>query len=278
VRKGGVNILKNLYGLLGESLPHSFSPQIHSLIFKELGIGGYYHLFEVNKEDLQNALLGFKSLKVKGVNVTIPYKIDVIKYLDDVSKEAKDIGAVNTICFKEGKAVGYNTDYYGFGMMLNKFNVDIKGREAVILGTGGASRAVLQYLLDNDAGEITFVSRSVEEGKRKFNGFEVINYTQLKEKSNKDIVINCTPVGMYPKVEASPLTKELISKFKVVVDVIYNPQETLLLKYAKELGLQGINGLYMLVGQAIKSEELWNSVKINDETVDKIYRELFDLL
>lgn len=263
--------MKGLYGLLGEKLGHSFSPQIHSLIFKELGIEGYYHLFEVNKTELHNAVLGFKALKVKGVNVTIPYKVDVIKYLDELSSEAKSIGAVNTICFEGEKTIGYNTDYYGFGMMLDKFNVQVKGKNAVILGSGGASQAVLQFLLDNGVNEVIFATRNEEECKRKFDKFKVINYEKIKSLKNADIVINCTPVGMHPNVENSPLSREDVSKFATVVDLIYNPEETLLLKYAREHGIQGVNGLYMLVGQAIKAQELWNSVKINKETVDKIY-------
>lgn len=270
----GANILKRLYGLLGEKLGHSFSPQIHSSIFKKLNIDGYYHLFEVDKLDLQQAVLGFKALKVKGVNVTIPYKVDVVKYLDDVSPEGKNIGAINTICFKDGKTIGYNTDYYGFGMMLDKFNVKVKGKNAVILGSGGASQAVLQFLLDNGVNEVTFATRNEEECRKKFNKFKVISYDKIKSLKDGGIVINCTPVGMHPNVESSPLSKEDVLKFTTVVDLIYNPEETLLLKYAREQGIRGVNGLYMLIGQAVKAQELWNSIIINKETVDKIYEEI----
>lgn len=266
--------MKRLYGLLGEKLGHSFSPQIHSLIFKELGIEGHYHLFEVNKTELYNSVLGFKALKVKGINVTIPYKVDVIKYLDEISREANSIGAVNTICFEGEKTIGYNTDYYGFGMMLDKFNVRVKGKNAVILGSGGASQAVLQFLLDNGINEVIFATRNEEECRRKFNNFEVISYDKIKSLKDGGIVVNCTPVGMYPNIENSPLSKEDVSKFTTVVDLIYNPEETLLLKYTREQGIQGVNGLYMLVGQAVKAQELWNSVIINKETVDKIYEKI----
>lgn len=269
--------LKSLYGLLGEKLTHSLSPQIHSLIFKEINKEGYYHLFEVDKSKLQYAIEGFKALKVKGINVTIPYKVDVMKYLDEVSKEARNIGAVNTICFEEGKAKGYNTDYYGFGMMLDKFNIKVQGNEAVILGTGGAAKAVLQYLLDQSARDIIFVTRNVEEGKNKFKDFKVISYEEIKDLKNGGILINSTPSGMYPKVDSSPLSKEQVSKFQAVVDLIYNPKETLLLKYAREMGIVAVNGLYMLVGQAVKAEELWNCVKINGTVVDKIYKEIASL-
>lgn len=274
----GFDKLKGLYGLLGEKLSHSFSPQIHSLIFEELGMQGYYHLFEVDKEDIKEAILGFNALKVKGVNVTIPYKIDVMKYLNQISKEGENIGAINTICFKEGKTKGYNTDYYGFGMMLDKFNIDVKGKNTVILGTGGVSKAVCQYFLDKGCANIIFVTRNVDKVKEKLKDFKVIPYEEVKNLKNQDIVVNCTPCGMYPNKEKSPLNKKEVAKFNTIVDLIYNPQETLLMKYGIDQGIKAINGFYMLVGQAVKAEELWNSVKIKRETVDKIYKKLSNLI
>ena len=270
--------MKGLYGLLGEKLVHSFSPQIHSLIFKELKINGYYHLFEVHKEDIEHIVPGFKIFKVQGVNVTIPYKVIVMNYIDDISFEAKNIGAINTICFENGKTKGYNTDYYGFGMMLEKFNIDVEGKNVVILGTGGASKAVNQYLLDNKVNNITFVTRDLDNKRKELKEYNLISYSDIKNLKNQDIVINCTPCGMYPDIEKSPLTEEQVSKFKIVVDLIYNPQETLIMKYAKNQGIKVINGLYMLVGQAVKSQELWNSLKIKKELVDKIYENMKNLL
>lgn len=265
--------MKTLYGLLGEKLSHSLSPEIHSSVFKEMGIDGCYHLFEVDKENLQDAVKGLKALKVKGVNVTIPYKIEVMKYLDHISEEGKSIGAINTIVFKDGETFGYNTDYYGFGMTLKKFNIKVKDNEAVILGSGGAAKAVVQYLLDNGAKDITFATRNVEECKRKFKGFNAVSYDELRQLKDKGILINCTPVGMYPNVGRSPISKEEVVKFKAVVDLIYNPKETLLLKYAREEKTKAVNGLYMLIGQGIKAEELWHDIKIKSEMVDKIYEQ-----
>ncbi|AEB77022.1 shikimate dehydrogenase [Clostridium botulinum] len=270
--------MKGLYGLLGEKLVHSFSPQIHSLIFKELKINGYYHLFEVDEEDIEHGVSGFKAFKVQGVNVTIPYKVRVMDYIDDISLEAKNIGAINTICFKNGKTKGYNTDYYGFGMMLENFNIDVKGKNVVILGTGGASRAVKQYLLDNKVEKITFVTRDLDNKRKELENYNLISYSNIENLKNQDIVINCTPCGMYPNTESSPLTESQVAKFKVVVDLIYNPQETLIMKYARNQRIKAVNGLYMLVGQAIKSQELWNSLKIKKELVDKIYENIKNLL
>ncbi|SHK08712.1 shikimate dehydrogenase [Paramaledivibacter caminithermalis] len=260
-----------LFGLIGEKLKHSFSPAIHSIIFRELNIEGYYNLFEVKKGDLKDAIYGLKALGIRGVNVTIPYKIDIIKYLDNISDEAERIGAVNTICFRDNKAIGYNTDYFGFGIMLDEFNIDIRGKNSVILGTGGASKSVMQYLLDKGIGDITFASRDISKAKEKFKNHRAISYNDIKSLNKKDIIINCTPCGMYPNVENCPVSKKDISKFHTAIDLIYNPRETLFLKYAKEEGIKTVNGLYMLVGQAVKAQELWNDIKISSGAIDRIY-------
>ena len=268
--KRGEFKLGSLYGLLGEKLKHSISPKIHSLIFKEGNIQGYYHLFEVEKENLGSAVEGLKALCAKGVNVTIPYKVSVMEYLDEISIEAKKIGSVNTICFNGNKTIGYNTDYYGFGIMLEKNNITVANKSAVILGSGGASKAVLQYILDKGIKDVKIVSRDVSKIKctDKMKYFNLISYDEIKYLKGKDIIINCTPCGMYPNLQCSPVEKEVISDFSVAIDLIYNPSETLFLKYARELGIKGVNGLYMLVGQAVAAEELWNNISIS---VDKIY-------
>lgn len=266
--------MSNLFGLVGEKLKHSFSPTIHSIIFNELYMEGYYDLFEIRKQDLEAAVCGLNAIGARGVNVTIPYKVNIMEYLDEVSHEAEKIGAVNTICFKENKTIGYNTDYFGFGIMLDKHNIDIRNKEAVILGTGGASKAVLQYLIDKGIKEIVFVSRDIDKTKEKFEDYRIISYEDLKNINNKDIIINCTPCGMYPKVKNCPVSREDISKFQAAVDLVYNPMETLFLKYAKNRGVKEVNGLYMLVGQAVKAQELWNDIEISSEVIDSIYEKI----
>jgi len=263
--------VSNLYGLIGEKLSHSYSPIIHSIIFDELNIDGSYHLFEIKKEELKVALDGLKVLNTKGVNVTIPYKSILMDELDYISNEAKNIGAINTICFNGDYTMGYNTDYYGFGMMLDKYNIDLKNKNVVVLGTGGAAKAIIQYLADNKVANITLVSRNREKAKDLFNQYKLISYSDVNKLKDQDIIINCTPVGMYPNIDRSPLDKKELSGFKIAIDLIYNPQETMFIKYAKELGLKSMNGLYMLVGQAVKSQELWNNIKIDTDIVEKIY-------
>lgn len=259
------------YGLLGDELSHSFSPIIHGNILKELQINGQYQLFECKREDLEKKLHELKDLGFIGLNVTMPHKVEIIKYLDEISEEAKKLNAINTIFFKDENIIGYNTDYHGFGMMLHRENVSIKNKRGVVLGTGGASKSIVQYLTDHGMDEILIVSRDVSRAKEKHMELQIINYDQIQSLKGYDLIINTTPCGMFPHIEQSPVTINQLSNFHIAIDLIYNPQETLFLKYAKDMGLKSINGLYMLVGQAIKSQEIWNGVEIDQETCNRIY-------
>ncbi len=267
------------FGLLGEKLGHSLSPEIHRIIFKKLNIEGTYALFEIKKENFCKALDSVKTLNIQGVNVTIPYKEDIIKQIEFISSEAKRIGAINTVKIIDNKVFGYNTDYYGFGYMLSKGSISIKGKDFYVLGSGGAAKAVVAYLEDNGAESINLVSRNKKNAKESFSGFDVnvIDYDDLKKKKGY-CIINTTPVGMYPKIDFSPVDKKVIINFNVAVDIVYNPLETKFLKIAKDLGLKCIDGLYMLVGQGVKAEEIWNDIKIDNEILDIIYERLKNIL
>ncbi|NLY46874.1 MAG: shikimate dehydrogenase [Tissierella sp.] len=265
------------YGLLGNQLSHSFSPTIHGNILKEIQIKGQYQLYQCEKEDLKKKLQELQSMGMDGLNVTMPHKVDIMEYLDEISQEAKKLNAINTISFKDGKTIGYNTDYYGFGMMLHREAVSIKNKKGLVLGTGGASKAVVQYLLDSGIGEIIIVSRDILSAKEKYKGFQIINYDEIQGLKGYDMIINTTPCGMFPHTNQSPVKKDQLSNFHTAIDLVYNPQETLFLKYAKEKGLKAINGLYMLVGQAIKSQEIWNAIEIDQETCNKIYEDILSL-
>lgn len=268
--------MSELYGLLGEKLSHSVSPQIHSMVFNKLNMKGYYHLFEFKSKDLKVVMEGFKVIKPKGINVTIPYKIKVMEFLDEISTEAKKIGAVNTLKFEENKTIGYNTDYFGIGMLFNKYNIEVKNKKATILGNGGVAVTMAAYLLNSGIAEITVVTRDVSKlkGNSKFDDCKLISYDELQGIKKSDIVVNCTPLGMYPNLESSPIEKKYIGNFGTAVDMIYNPKKTLFLKYAEEKGLKAVNGLYMLVGQAIAAQEIWNDIKIPKIIIDEIYDEL----
>lgn len=232
------------YALLGEHLSHSYSPLIHKEIFNEYGLDATYELLECKKEEIPAIIDMLRKGIYSGFNVTIPYKLEVMQYLDEISEEALAIGAVNTIAYKNGKVIGYNTDYYGFKGELSYYNVDVKGKSCFILGTGGASLALYKVLSDL-GGNVYFVSRNPKNDK-------TISYDALNE-CELDVIVNATPVGMYPNVGVSPIDKDIAKRAKHVLDIIFNPSQTQLLLDANSK----MNGLYMLVGQAVKAEEIW---------------------
>ena len=268
--------------LLGRKLGHSLSPQIHASIFRHLGIEGSYGLTEVEPENLEEAFPAFAE-KFQGMNVTIPYKVAVMPFLNYISDEAKGIGAVNTILFSQAGYQGFNTDYFGFGKMLEHTNIAVAKQDVVVLGNGGGAKAVLQQLIDSKARHITVVVRNLEKGKTKLANmlkYSQITFVTYKEMSNVkgSLIVNCTPVGMYPNVEDAIVTAEQLAGFKAAVDLIYNPAETMFLKYAREAGCQTCNGLYMLVAQAVAAEEIWLSRKLPKELIEDITKEMQGVL
>lgn len=238
------------YGLLGEHLSHSYSKIIHTSIFKSLNIDASYSLLECKEEELKDYIEQLKQGYYCGYNVTIPYKKTIMQYLDNVDEKAKTIGSVNTVYLKDGKAYGTNTDYDGFLETLKYYHVDVQNKECYILGTGGASLAVNKVLADL-GGKCHFVSRTPKN--------EQVGYADLESKKI-DVLVNTTPVGMYPNVGVSPVSKEIATNTGCVIDIIFNPLETQLLKDADS----NINGLHMLVMQAIKAEEIWQEKRIED--------------
>lgn len=265
-----------IYGLLGEKLSHSLSPEIHEPIFRYLNIDGKYNLFSIKREEFKNVISSLKTLGVKAVNVTIPYKEEVMNQLDFISEEARKIGAVNTIFFEDGIAKGYNTDYYGFYKMLERENVEISNKDFYVLGAGGASKAIVHCLLDNKASKVVLVTRNKENAKDKFKdvSVEVINYEELKQVKEGYGIVNTTPCGMYPNVETSAVNEEILKNFKVACDIVYNPEKTKFLEIAKKEGLKVVGGLFMLVGQGVKAEEIWNKKEIDSSIEDEIYENL----
>ena len=261
------------YGVVGEKLPHSLSPKIHNRVFQLLNMECAYKLFEIEKDKIGELGNSLKLLNIKGVNVTIPYKKEVMKELDFISDEAKKIGAVNTIYLKDNKLYGYNTDYFGFGKMLENKNITSKDKTAVVLGNGGAAKAVTTYFLDNNVKNLYLVSRNKNNKNELDSRINLIDYNDLKNISG-DILVNTTPVGMYPKVGVSPVGEDIINKFNALVDIVYNPKCTEFLRLGNKLGKATCGGLYMLVGQAIKSEEIWQERNIDNAIIDTIYKEL----
>lgn len=245
-----------VYGLLGRTLRHSYSPQIHALL------GDYeYRLFEVEPQDLEAFL---KKREFGGINVTIPYKKDVLPYLSGISDNAKRIGAVNTIIVKEdGGLYGDNTDYDGFLRLVQKSGFQVKGKKALVLGTGGASLPISAVLSDLGAREIVFISRSGEN-----------NYQNLSRHADADLIVNTTPVGMYPNNLKAPLSLSEFPKLSGVLDIVYNPQKTKLILDAERLGIPAYSGLLMLVAQGKRAAELFLGHDIPDSETDRIFKKL----
>lgn len=254
------------YGLFGYPLGHSISPAIHHKIYELAEIEGAYKKFEVAEEDLKLAIQGVKVLGIAGANVTIPYKEKVMPLLDEVSQRSQRLHSVNTIKNTAGILTGYNTDYDGIALTFKIRNWQVAGKDIYVLGSGGASNGVTYFLSDQGARSITVVSRSPEKYEGPWNCIDYQSLAQVKG----DYLINCTPVGMYPKVDVSPVVKETLNHFKIAFDMIYNPAETLFLQYAREAGLDYANGLDMLVGQAIRSVEIWEDRKFEDSLVMEI--------
>lgn len=243
-------------GLLGEKLGHSYSPAIHAKL------GDYeYRLYEKKACELEEFL---KSREFDGLNVTIPYKERVMQYLDDISESAGKIGCVNTILVREdGSLYGDNTDIYGFKYMLKQSKIDVVDKKVLILGSGGTSKTALFALRELGAGEVVVISRNGED-----------NYNNITKHNDADIIINTTPVGMYPNNGKSATDISLFTNIKGIADVIYNPARTEIMLKAEELGVPCAGGLNMLVAQAKRSAEIWMNTVIPDEKIEDIVRKL----
>ncbi len=246
------------YALVGERLGHSYSPFVHNQIYKDLNIDAQFFLLECKADELEGVINLLRTGEYHGFNITFPYKIEVMKYLDEISPEAEAVGSVNTVFYKNGKVIGYNTDVYGFYAELLYFKVPVKGKECYILGTGGASLAVYRALSDM-GGNVYFVSRTKREG--------VITYSEL-EGRKIDVLVNATPVGLFPNCDACPCKKEIAESAGYVLDVIFNPRITKILEYAHS----NMNGMFMLVYQAIKSEEIFQGMKYERDARDLLDR------
>ncbi len=254
-------------GLIGEKLSHSFSPEIHQRFYRLTGKTGSYTLFECPGRRLWNFTDMLKRLGYTGVNITIPYKTCIIKCLDGLSDEAAAIGAVNTVHFRDNKAYGYNTDYYGLKSLIESTGVGVRGAAAVILGTGGAARCALKLLRDMGAATVRAASRNPQQADAVF---DAVSYGDLEALSHIDILINTTPCGMHPDTSC-PVPPSVIKKCGCVIDLVYNPAETKLLAQAREFGIKTANGLLMLCTQAIKAQEIWNGETYAGEIYNGVY-------
>ncbi len=241
-------------GLLGKTLAHSYSPQIHKFL------GDYtYTLHELEESQIEDFL---KGSSFTGLNVTIPYKKTVMPYCTELSQCAKKVGSVNTIIRKDGRLIGHNTDYFGFYSMVQKSGLTVAGKKVLVLGSGGAAVTVITVLKELGA-NVVVISRTGEN-----------NYSNLHLHTDATLIVNTTPVGMYPNVGNSPVDLALFPNLEGVLDLIYNPARTKLLLDAEAKGIVTLNGLWMLVAQAKESAEWFTGAKLPDSIIEDIYTAL----
>ena len=284
--------MKNLYhlntqltGLIGHPIKHTFSPFIHNISFELNGLDYIYLPFDVPASNLKTALKGMVSLGIKGLNVTIPHKENIMHMMNDVSDEATIIGSINTIVNDMGKLTGYNTDVNGVYETLSNYKEDISGNEVSVVGAGGAARAVIYTLIRYfKPSKIYLINRTEQRAeslkryfvdKMKFDSFKTLELFPpdlVDVLSNSKLIVNATSVGMFP--ESDDVITSLSNSFtkeQIVFDLVYNPPQTALLKLATSRGAIALDGLKMLVYQAAKSFELWTGKQM---PVEQVYKSL----
>jgi len=251
------------FGLLGKKLSHSLSPLLHKTFFEDIGLKDEYKLYEVDETEIDNFKNYMLENSIEGVNITVPYKKTFLDKLDSISDEAKAIGAINLLYIKDNKFYGDNTDYYGFKYTLIKNDVDVKNKKIAIIGKGGASASVHKVLKDMGAEDITFYFRK-----------DKLSEIEFPEDMVGDIIINTTPVGMYPNIEDNIVDEKILKNFEIAIDLIYNPLETKFLKIARENGLKTINGVDMLIEQALKTDEILYDIVLSNQLREKIIKKI----
>ena len=274
-----------LIGLIGHPIKHSYSPFIQNYALELMNLDYIYLPFDVPAENLKPAVNGVLSLGLKGLNVTLPHKEKIIKYLDELSEEASIIGAVNTIVNDHGKLMGYNTDAFGILETLLPYKDKISGSKVTVIGAGGSARAVIYTLLRHfKPEELNIINRTQQRADTlvndfslkmrfdSFHTFELFPPDNVETLSNSRLIINATTMGMFPDIEDTITDlEESFNKEQIVFDLIYNPTKTKFLQMAEMQGAKVVGGLKMLISQAAKSFELWTGIEM---PVDEITKKL----
>ena len=250
-----MSVPDTIYGLLGEHLGHSFSPFLHHALGDEA-----YRLYELPVQELEAFV---KQENIGGLNVTIPYKETVLPLADELSPAVEAIGAANTLYRRDGRLIAENTDVLGFLYLLDANRIDVDGKKVLVFGSGGASKAVLEALRRKGAGEVLVVSRRGGDA-------PLISYDELPDHTDADVVVNTTPVGMYPDNLASVTDLSRFDHLSGVVDIVYNPLRTGLLLQAEALGIPHANGLGMLVAQAVRAHEFFFDTNVDDRVIEDL--------
>ncbi len=268
-------------GIFGDPIEHVMSPKMQNAILQDLGLNYVYVPFHVVDSNLKGAVQAIKALNIQGINVTIPHKVSIIPYLDEIEDTAQKIGSINTIKNENGRLIGRNTDGEGCLQAIEESGFDIRGKKAIILGAGGAAKAIAFYLAQKlDA--LTILNRSQENLNLLVNQLKThvsIPITGLLFKENKqvkasfrdaDLLINTTPIGMSPNIHASPITEDLLHSDLFVNDIVYNPITTQLLQHAEQIGCQTLSGVDMLVNQGAIGFKWWTGKTPNKKLMKKI--------
>jgi shikimate dehydrogenase len=272
-----------LIGLIGHPIKHSYSPYIQNYALEEMGIDCIYLAFDVVAENLKSSVNSVLTLGLKGLNVTLPHKEKIIKYLDELSEEASIIGAVNTVVNDHGKLIGYNTDANGIIETLLPFKDKISGKQVTVIGAGGSARAVIYTLLRYfKPEEINIINRTHQRADTlmnyfnlkmrydSFHTFELFPPDNSEILSNSRLIINSTTIGMFPDVEDTITDiEDSFNEDQIVFDLIYNPTKTKFLRMAEEQGAKVIGGMTMLISQAAKSFQLWTGVEMPTVEITK---------
>lgn len=254
-----------LTGVFGHPVAHSMSPLMHNLAFEELGLNMRYAAFDVEPERLQDAVNGIRALNFRGVNVTIPHKVKIMDYLDELDEEAKEIGAVNTVVNDRGKLIGYNTDGRGYiASLVKETGTLLQGQRVLVIGAGGAARAIVVSLARSGVERIWVANRTLEKAEAlaaaaaHHTEVDAVSSDRVRDlAAEATILINATSVGMHPHTEETPIDASLLHASLVVSDLVYNPLKTKLLLDAEKAGAQTHGGLGMLIHQGALAFQYW---------------------
>ncbi|MBA9025511.1 shikimate dehydrogenase [Peribacillus huizhouensis] len=271
--------MKKVYGVIGDPIAHSISPAIQNDAFTHQKLDCIYHPFHITPENLSDAVKGMKAIGIAGFNVTIPHKTTIIPYLDEVDELAATIGAVNTVSYQDGKYIGYNTDAMGFYKALSDQISNLTEKKILVVGAGGAARAIYFTLLSAGTVSVDIANRTIEKAESLIADcpFEkqsvALTLIQAEEKlADYDVIIQTTSKGMSPDLDAMPISIHNLSEGTFVSDIIYNPLETKLLKEAKQKGCDIQNGLDMLVYQAALAFQIWTGITPDTSRMKNIMR------
>ena len=248
-----------ILGVFGNPVEHTKSPAIHNALLKDCGINAVYLPLPVEKQNLKEAIAGFRAMCFAGANVTIPFKEAVIPFLDYVSPGAKATGSVNTLYWEQGKLCGTSTDGLGALRNLEAAGIDIKGKNIALLGSGGAAKALAYaFLADGGAASLKIFTIEPENWNLQLENTSLHDFNDVKKyRDSIDLLCNATPLGMHPKINESPVEKSVLANSMAVFDIVYNPFKTRLLQEAEEAGCKTLGGIGMLIHQGLESFKLW---------------------